>query len=190
MTMRELLERAGFTIRSAKRADCAKCTGRSRGTVSYTERLAYCHRCDWRTNDIALARELGIAPANGGPRTNDGRAKALPLQGPHTRERETRIAAFAAWRKAKVDELIARAHRLRFRADVAHLALNDDPDWQPAWQALADCYHEEAQLEATLDFLMCTKLSVWLDGDSTIADVFEAWQQRAMPPNPWGSRQK
>ena len=202
MTMRELLERAGFGIRSAKRADCAKCTGRSRSTVSYTERLAYCHRCTWRTNDVALARELegAVAPARDGvcrvagtlvPRTKmPGTSRHKSSGRPGATEREARIAAFAAWRRAKTDELVARAHRLRFRAELAKLMLADNPDDEFAWQKLAECYHEEAQLEATLDFLLCTKLSVWLDGDSTIAEVYEAWQQRSIPPNPWGSRQK
>jgi hypothetical protein len=168
MNIRELLERAGFGIRSAKRADCAHCTGRSRGTVSYTERVAYCHRCGWRANDVRLARELGLGPCSGGLQAvpaNGGRAKALPLQDPQARrEREARIAAFAAWRNAKVDELVARSHRLQFRADLANLMLADEQESVVAWQALADYYHERAQLEATLDFLLYTKLSVWLDG--------------------------
>ena len=184
MTMRELLERAGFRIRSAKRADCAKCTGRSRGTVSYTERLAYCHRCAWRTNDVSLARELGLC-SGGLPGGDSSAPKGAHLKVAATREREARIAAFAVWRRAKTDELIARAHRLRFRAELAKCMLADNPDDEFAWQQLAECYHEEAQLEATLDFLLCTKLSVWLDGDSTLTDVYEAWQQRAIPPDPW-----
>jgi hypothetical protein len=200
--MRELLVRAGFKIRSAKRADCAKCTGRSRGTVSYTERLAYCHRCKWRTNDIALARELEGTRSRGLEVVKSGSPAKKPqdlmtsrprdsslLHAGHTNsEREPRIAAFAAWRRAKTDELIARAHRLRFRCELGKLMLADNPDDEFAWQTLADCYREEAQLEATLDFLLCTKMSVWLDGDSTIAEVFEAWQQRALPPKPWGGR--
>ena len=56
--MVELLERTDFVIRSRRRADCAYCTGRSRGTVAFNDQVAFCHRCRWTGNRIALVRHL------------------------------------------------------------------------------------------------------------------------------------
>lgn len=58
--MSYLLNLAGFRVRSATRADCARCSGHSRSTVSFTSNVAYCHRCEWTRNKVTLARELGL----------------------------------------------------------------------------------------------------------------------------------
>lgn len=59
--MRSLLERAGLRIRSATRADCAKCRGSSSGTVGFDEAkgVAHCFRCGWAASRQRLARDLG-----------------------------------------------------------------------------------------------------------------------------------
>lgn len=164
MTMRELLERAGFRVRGPKRADCAHCTGRSRGTVSYTAEVAYCHRCHWTGNVLTLAHRLGL----GSPvATADQRANE---------EREALLAAFDAWREARVQEVLARSRALSRCARHAHSILRRDPEREDAWDALARLYHEEPILSATLDFLMCVKASVWLEPDATIEDVFAFWR--------------
>lgn len=62
--MRQLLDRTGFRIWSATRADCAYCTGSSRRTVSFTRDLVFCHRCHWKANRTGLARRLGLLRAN------------------------------------------------------------------------------------------------------------------------------
>lgn len=59
--MPELLERAGFRLRGRNRADCIHCSGRARLTVSFTDEVAYCHRCAWKANTVTLAKELGIS---------------------------------------------------------------------------------------------------------------------------------
>jgi hypothetical protein len=62
-SMSVLLERAGFRVRG-RRADCAKCTGRSRLTVSFTKERAFSRRCHWITNRISLAWKLGLLSNN------------------------------------------------------------------------------------------------------------------------------
>src|SRR5262245_6329229 len=94
-SMPRLLERAGFRVRG-RRADCARCSGRSRGTVSLTDEVAFCHRCGWTGNRITLARELGLLATDSETR--------LALR----RERERReklnapIRIFEAWRDERL----------------------------------------------------------------------------------------
>lgn len=61
-TMGELLAASGLCIRSATRADCARCTGSSLGTVSFdnAKGVAHCFRCGWAASQRGLARELGL----------------------------------------------------------------------------------------------------------------------------------
>jgi hypothetical protein len=159
--MRELLEHAGFRIRSAKRADCAHCTGRSRGTVSYTAEVAYCHRCHWTANSVTLGRQLGLKPAGATP---------------NARRRHAELAAFEAWREARIREVAARYRRLWRAAEWARVALRLWPDWDAAWEALGRLCHQRARLEATLDFLLCIRFSQWLERDADITDVLAAWR--------------
>src|SRR5690348_16767574 len=60
LAMPELLERAGFKLRGKNRADCPHCAGGSIATVSFTNELAYCHRCAWKANTTTLAKQLGL----------------------------------------------------------------------------------------------------------------------------------
>lgn len=48
------LEHVGSRVRGRSRADCPLCSGHSRGTVAYTERLAKCHRCGWGGDIFSL----------------------------------------------------------------------------------------------------------------------------------------
>ena len=56
----QLLAKVGATLRGPRRADCPEC--RSKRTVSYTEKLYFCHHvgCHFRGNSITLAKELGL----------------------------------------------------------------------------------------------------------------------------------
>jgi len=65
MDLRALLRCSGFRIRNSKRADCARCGGKSRGTVSYNSEVAHCFRCGWAANTVTLARDLGVLPSKG-----------------------------------------------------------------------------------------------------------------------------
>ena len=42
----QLLEKTGFVLRGATRADCIHCQGHSRGTVAFTTEVAFCRRCE------------------------------------------------------------------------------------------------------------------------------------------------
>ena len=53
------LKMTGFRIRSATRADCVRCTGRSANGFLQQE-VAHCFRCDWGANWLTLARDLGV----------------------------------------------------------------------------------------------------------------------------------
>src|SRR5258708_29896647 len=56
----ELLAQAGFRVRTARRADCPSCTGRSRMTVAFIGEVYFCHRCKRTGSRESLARELGL----------------------------------------------------------------------------------------------------------------------------------
>lgn len=147
----ELLERAGFRIRG-RRADCLHCEGHSHLTVSFTDEVAYCHRCAWKTNARTLARELGLPVA---PETRDHR------------ERRARAALFSAWLNTCHTILTRRLWRLLKRANLAKMVLAQYPDCEPAWGALAAFYHNEALLMGALDLLAFEKVSPWLERPMT-----------------------
>lgn len=171
--MRSLLERAGFRIRTATRADCGRCSGRSTGTVSYTAEVAHCFRCDWRASTVTLARELGLLNAD--PATlarlreeTRGRARFnVPIQ------------AFEAWRDAQIHRLSDRILTLSRAAVQAGEVLRTDPANETAWETLSKYYHSQAQLSAAFDFLKFAKASDWLETDSTPVEVLENWRRDA-----------
>ena len=170
--MPELLERAGFRVRG-RRADCARCEGHSRGTVSFTDEVAFCHRCKWRANIVTLARELGLLK---------GEPQAVSAFHEEVRRRahlETEIKPFETWREDKIREVSDRYRSLPKAAILAGDVLTKFPDCEAAWGALARFYHAQAQLSAAFDWLMFTKASIWLEEDSTPVEVFEAWRSHA-----------
>jgi hypothetical protein len=176
MDMRELLERAGFGLRGPRRADCAHCTGRSRGTVSYTREVAYCHRCRWTASRRRLARELDPAAVRA--------ARSLVTRrNAQTRSLERELAEFDDWRRNTLRAIYARLERMQRVARTACAVLRREPESQAAWEALARATQEEAQLFMALDFFECARHSAWLEQDSTLADVFQAWRElsRARP---------
>jgi hypothetical protein len=171
-TMTALLERAGCVLRGRNRADCIHCSGKSRGTVAYTNELAFCHRCHWKTNTRILARELGLL-------SDDPEARARFAAEDRVRKQRQRIAAqFEDWRNEHIDKLTTQ-HRERFHeSGLAIAVLREFPDCDAAWQTLADYYDAESRLLRGFDFLMCAKASPWLEQDAKVTDVFAAWQQR------------
>jgi hypothetical protein len=168
--MRELLRRAGFGIRSATRADCAYCTGRSRGTAAFTDTLAFCHRCHWKANRIGLARQLGLLAAD--PDTE----RKLRRETRHRQAIESTLASFERWREAQLRETTSRYRVLGRQAALACQVLSHWQECNPAWNALARLYHDEAKLCAVLDWLTFTKASIWLHRDSRPTEVFAAWR--------------
>lgn len=171
--MRLLLERAGFRVRGATRADCVHCEGQSRGTVAFTAEVAYCHRCKWTANTLTLARELGLL--RGSPRA----VSALREEGRRRAILEAKIRLFDSWRDARIHEVSDR-YRSHSRAAIhASEVLPKFPNCEEAWDALARFYHAEAQLSAAFDWLTFAKAGVWLEEDSTPKEVFENWRSHA-----------
>jgi hypothetical protein len=172
LCMSALLEGAGFRLRGGtalsgnRRADCAHCTGNSRGTVSFTAEVAYCHRCRWSRSRLALARELGLV------RGNSRAAAATPFER-ERRRRLQRIREFEAWRKDLLDRIIARLRSLHFSARMAHHALERWPDWEPAWDALKRLYDQEAELYAAFDALLGVKATIWLETPMDVTALYE-----------------
>lgn len=169
--MRELLRQTGSVIRSATRADCAYCTGSSRRTVAFTDAVAFCHRCHWKANRIGLARQLGLLRAS--PETQ----RRLCEEAAHRRGIESIVTAFESWREARLSQVANRYRQLGRQAVLAQRILQCWPECETAWDALARFYHAEAKLCAAFDWLAFAKASLWLEHDSTAAEVFRLWSE-------------
>lgn len=156
----ELLERAGFRVRG-RRADCIHCNGHSRLTLAFNENVYFCHRCKRAGNARTLARELGMQLA---PETQEQRA------------RRRRAAEFNVWLNTCHTILIRRLSRLTSRAELAKTVLRGYPECEPAWNALADLYHNKAILLTALDTLSFEKLSPWLESPMTRPRLLAAFE--------------
>jgi hypothetical protein len=168
--MRVLLERSGFRVRGATRADCIHCEGQSRGTVAFTHEVAFCHRCKWAVNKLKLARELGLLR---------GDAQAMSVFREEARQRLTlgsEIKRFETWREVKLRNVSNQYRSLSRGAVCASKVLAECPNCEDAWAALAHFYQVEAQLSAAFDWLMFTKAGAYLEKDSTPLEVFKAWR--------------
>lgn len=173
LDMPTLLERAGFRVRARRRADCARCTGRSRGTVAFTNEVAFCFRCKWSANLIVIARELGLLATDAEAR------RQLRAEGRRRARREAPVRAFERWRDLRLRSIADRYHALSSRVALAHRVLLSYPEEELAWDALARWYHAEAKLSRAFDFLMFTKPSEWLERSSTPSEVFLLWKEEA-----------
>lgn len=171
-SMPRLLELANFRVRG-NQADCARCSGRSRGTVSFTAEVAFCHRCGWTGNRIVLSRELGLLS------TDPVTRLAMRRERERRETLEAPIRMFEAWRDEQLWCVTDRYRRLSRQAVLAESVLKNYADCEPGWEALARFYHEEAQLSMALDWLTFTKVSIWLEEDSTVSQVFDAWRSHA-----------
>jgi hypothetical protein len=173
LRMRDLLDRAGFRVHGASRADCIHCEGHSNGTVAFTVEVAYCHRCKWTANALTLARELDLL------RGNPEAASAFREEARRRADGEDEIKRFEAWRDTRIRE-VSNRHRSLSRAAVhAENVLSKFSDCEEAWDALARFYHARGRLSAVFDWLMFTKASVWLEEDATLVEVFETWSSHA-----------
>ena len=113
-SMRGLLERAGFSTRSATRADCAHCTGRSRGIVSFTQEAGHCFRCGWKANALTLAGELGLLGND--PLTRE----QLRIEAQQRARVEEPLREFERWRESRIHRVSDHFYRLSRRAILAH----------------------------------------------------------------------
>ncbi len=167
--MPRLLELAGFRV-WGRRADCVRCQGRSRRTVSFTSEVAYCHRCQWTANQITLASELGLL-------SRDSRVRVAVRLELERRERlEAPIREFEKWRDIELHRATCEYRCLSRCAAVAASVLKKYPDCEPAWNALAIYYHRQATLAGELDRLSCAKFSDYLEAPYSITVLFCQWR--------------
>jgi hypothetical protein len=172
-SMRQLLERAGFVMRGATRADCTHCQGHSRATVAFTTEVAFCHRCKWRANVVTLAREAGLLYGN------DQATTAICATVRRRQQLEAQVQRFDMWREGQIRSVSGRYRCLWRAAGRAAQVLLKFPDCEAAWCALTQFYQTEAQLSAIFDWLMFTKASIWLEADSAPAEVYQTWRNYA-----------
>jgi hypothetical protein len=160
-SLRELLERAGLRIRGA-RADCGHCQGHSRLTVSFTDEVAFCHRCKWTGNVRTLSRELGLPVAQ---LTREIRKK-------HDHDER-----FAEWGNVSYLILARYWGLLTQSAEFAKRTLQRCPAEGLAWDALADFYNNEALFGAAFEFLSCEKLPEYLEQPVTRERLVAAFDE-------------
>lgn len=137
--MRELLERNGFNQRGG-RADCIHCKGNSRGTVSFSRHVAYCHRCKWSANAAQLKRCLGEQP---------------PREMPEHRDARLQVESFKRWLSMKYEYAATEEYLLARRAELAKKILARFPDCDQAWEALSNWYSAERRLVAFFELAQC-----------------------------------
>ncbi|MGC2765204.1 MAG: hypothetical protein WB607_06840 [Candidatus Acidiferrum sp.] len=169
----QLLEKTGFVLRGATRADCIHCQGHSRGTVAFTTEVAFCHRCKWTANIVTLAKDAGVL------RGNSTAATAIRDSIRRSAHLNLELQRFDTWRQKQVRMVSVRYRSLSRNAVLAADVLAKFPECDAAWDALAEFYHTEARLLALFDWFMFTKVSTWLELDSTAVEVFATWRQHA-----------
>ncbi len=156
-----LLERDGYQI-SGRRARCPHCTGSRRLTVAIGASVTYCHRCKRWENVRSLSRKFNIA---------------IPEESAGHRDARRRAGLFAEWVATCERMLLAHLGRLRARARWARVALVYDVEHEQAWTALANFYHQEAELMAALDMLSFAKLSPWVERPIAAIELFKAFEE-------------
>ena len=156
-----LLVAAGYRIRG-RRADCPHCEGGSRLTVSINDERFYCHRCHKGGNVRTLAREIG---------------KPLPPETLEQRAARKRAAQFRAWLDQQYRTVATEFRCAGLLAQRAHRVLQQYPDCEPAWDALARFYHPETKLCAALETLSFERAPRWLDSPSTPESLFREYEE-------------
>jgi hypothetical protein len=160
-SLAELLKRAGFHVRH-RRADCTHCEGSSRLTVSFTDEVAFCHRCKWSGNIRTLSRDLGLPLA------------PIPREILARRERE---AEFNEWLNTCLTIIANLWRELTLQAELAKQILAFWPDEELAWDVLADFYHSQADFEGAIEFLSFQKLPCYLDQPMTREQLFHLFEE-------------
>ncbi len=119
---------------------------------------------------------LHSVTAAAGRRTASETQRRLQQEARRRRGIESTLAAFECWREARLREVTSRYRVLGRQAAQARQVLQLWPDCEPAWEGLARFCHTEAKLCAALDWLSFAKASIWLERDSTPAEVFQVWR--------------
>lgn len=168
----DLLSMAGFTVRGHSRATCAYCRGGDRLTVSFNEDVAHCFRCQWKSNRMTLAKELGILEKSLSPAERETLARE---QKESIRKQKLR-AEFNRWKNTHLNKIVYQYQQLHTKARLARKVLALYPDNELAWCALADFYHKESYLSAAFDTFACALVSQWLEQDSQLSEVVQLWR--------------
>lgn len=156
----ELLRRSGYRVHG-RRADCAKCRGSARLTVSFTDSVGFCHRCKWRTHIRQLAKALG---------------EVVEPESPAYRHARYKADQFEKWLDELQVEVTDEYRRLGRIAALAKSVLVHYPNCEPAWDVLARFYHAEARLASQLDALSFEKTSPWLESPADPFVLFQKWE--------------
>lgn len=92
-------------------------------------------------------------------------------------ELRNRARKFDEWRSTCQRILADRLRHLCQKADSAARVLARFPDCEPAWDALANLYHCEAELRAALDSLSFEKSGPWLETPMTREILTDAFNE-------------
>lgn len=134
----DLLEQSGARPRGA-RHDCPKCGGRR--TVSNTDEVFFCHKCQWKGNVITLKKELGIYQ-----RIPSAEYRELERNRERVRDAAERLYRAAKARRFELYD------GLRSLARIETGANRIGPS-EVAWGALAVAYEQRPGIEAELERL-------------------------------------
>jgi hypothetical protein len=161
-SFRELLaSKYGIQIRG-NRADCPNCEGTSQLTMAVRSDYAYCHRCHRTIQHRELARAVGVA---------------IPRETPEQRAERARAREFEEWKDTLWRILSGELVRSTVIAQFAKRTLEIFPKDEVAWRELAEFYHAEPILMASLDYLSCEKVSVWLERPTTKEELRAAFDE-------------
>jgi hypothetical protein len=160
MSLRSLLTEAGYRLHG-NRAECRSCKGSGTWTVSFNNEVAFCHRCKWTANSFMLARGLG---------------KTIERESPEKLAARETAVQFGKWIDDQYIQ-VARQYRCLGRsAALAKHVLSVFPDCEPAWDALARFYHQEATLSGAVDLFSFAKVSDWLESPANPTSLFQTWE--------------
>lgn len=151
---------------------CAYCQGGDRMTVSYHDDVAHCFRCHWSSSRYKLAKELGIIDTKLTPAQRDTVERDRKEQNRKLAERND----FLRWQRQILDRILWRLTALNVKAKFAREILTAFPEESLAWDALKNLYDTEAHLFSSFDYFAHTKISRWLDSDSTLPQIIELWK--------------
>jgi ribosomal protein L37AE/L43A len=131
-----LLEQAGARPRG-KRHDCPKCGGIR--TLTHTEEVFFCQRCQWKGNTITLAKELGLYQRL--PRPEYVRQR-------RARERARLAAEWLAQRVKERRLALDQAHRDYL--DAIRSGHEAGPGSELGWEGMATAHETLREVRAEL----------------------------------------
>jgi hypothetical protein len=98
----------------------------------------------------------------------------VPTEPPEHRHAREAVTKFTHWRDERYGELACQHRQFGLKAELAKRILAIYPDCEPAWDALARFYHNEARLGGALDSLIGERASRW--DTVPLTELFDAWE--------------